>query len=63
MTLMQGKDNLFIEWSIPDMDEVVEIGIWTAGKKVTDYDGVFELPKQAITLLKRNGYDTSGVEA
>jgi len=61
MTLREGKENLFIEWEISDLDEVVEIGIFTKGKKVYDYDGVFELPKQAIALLKKSGLDVSEV--
>ena len=47
---------------IIDDEEVVEIGIWTKGNKVTDYDGVFELPKEAIKLLKKNKLNTFEVE-
>lgn len=41
-----------------DEDEV-GIGLWfSEGDKVlTDYDGVFELPQQAIELLEENGYN------
>lgn len=58
------KSNFCIEWEVGTGDdvEIVEIGIWTEGKKVTDYDGLFELPKEAIQLLKDNGYDTAEVE-
>jgi hypothetical protein len=42
--------------------ETTEIGIWAEGTRITDYDGVFELPKQAITLLKNSGYYTGDVE-
>lgn len=38
-----------------------EIGIWTAGKKVIEYDGVFELPKEAVQLLNEYGLDTKEV--
>jgi hypothetical protein len=39
-----------------DMDETV-IGLWFNGnKELEDYDGVYELPKEAIQLLKDNGY-------
>jgi hypothetical protein len=61
MTLHRvDADQYLIEWENPV--QYVEIGIWTKGKKVTDYDGVFELPKQALTLLKRNGFNTKEVE-
>ena len=44
-----------IEWDIPGADEVVHYGIWTEHKVVTDYDGGFSLPMQAIQLLRDNG--------
>lgn len=48
-----------IEWDIPDIEETHEIGLWCehseGGRVLYDYDGVFSLPKQAITLLMRNG--------
>ena len=38
-------------------DETV-IGLWFNGNsELSDYDGVYELPKEAIQLLKLNGYD------
>lgn len=40
-------------------EDSVGIGIWTRDKVVTDYDGVFELSKQAIQLLNDYGLDTS----
>jgi len=56
-----------IEWeyTLADGDGDCEgIGLWFSDgdKKLTDYDGVFELPKEAIELLKENGYDCSYVE-
>lgn len=65
MTLYQGDSHLFIEWIVGTENnpvEVEEIGIWTAGMKVADYDGVFELPKEAVELLKEYGLDTSEVD-
>lgn len=44
-----------IEWDIPSLDDVEEIGIWTENNVLTDYDGVFSLPKEAIQLLRDNG--------
>jgi hypothetical protein len=57
-------DYYFIEWDIPTLEEVENIGIWCEdGTKVLrDYDGVFELPEQAIELLKENGFDTEYAE-
>jgi hypothetical protein len=36
----------------------VGIGLWFDNNKtLTDYDGVFEIPKQAIELLVENGFN------
>lgn len=43
-------------------DDGVVIGIWTDNRKVTDYDGVFELPVEAVAMLRLLGLDTSEVE-
>lgn len=41
-------------------DEYGEIGgLWFEGKKLTDYDGCFDMPKNVITLLTTLGYDCS----
>lgn len=44
-----------IEWEIPDLDEVYHIGLWLEGGELIDYDSVFSLPAEAITLLEANG--------
>ena len=55
----------FIEWDVPTLEETVEIGLKMETEfntmtgtsytmVLTDYDGVFSLPKQAIELLERN---------
>ena len=31
-------------------------GLWFEGKRLIDYDGVFELPQQVIKELEANGY-------
>lgn len=57
-----GKGQAGIEWDIPSMDTGAGIGIWyDSGKRVTDYDGVFELNHFAVLLLESNGYDCSEV--
>jgi hypothetical protein len=61
MTLKPIKRQFVIEWIIGE-DDIHEIGILVEENKVTDFDGVFELPKEAIELLKENGFDTSEVE-
>jgi hypothetical protein len=63
MDLYFYKDNTgFIEWDIPDLDMTEGIGlvfeITPEGKRVlTDYDGVFALPDQAMDLLEKHGVD------
>lgn len=57
MSLMKVKDNQYvIEWEVGDDIAFEEIGIWTHGKEVVDYDGVFDLPKQAEQLLREHGF-------
>lgn len=36
-------------------------GLWFDGKALTDYDGVFELPRQVVTALQGAGYDMTYV--
>lgn len=51
-----GKHGL-IEWDIPSIEETEHIGVWFDDDNVlTDYDGVFDLPLQAIILLEHLGY-------
>ena len=55
----------FIEWDIPSLESTEQIGIYLEDavfegskyKKATlsDYDGVFSLPKEAIELLRKVG--------
>jgi len=44
------------------VDWYAEGGLWFEGLWVTDYDGVFSLPRGVIELLKENGYNTEEVE-
>jgi len=64
MKLHHIESSYLIEWIVGEgvYEEIVEIGIWVKDKKVVEYDGVFELPKEAIQLLKDEGFDTSEVE-
>lgn len=69
MTLYVSEDgtegSINWEYELEDDEEAgegVDIGLWFDGMNVTGYDGVFELPKQAIELLKENGYNTDEVE-
>ena len=62
MELFINEDttNIFIEWDIPEAEETVLIGIWIDNDdNLIDYDGVFELPKQAIELLRKNNIKVS----
>jgi hypothetical protein len=64
MELFHVSENRYcIEWDIPTLDETYNIGIWVEDgtKTVTEYDGVFELPEQAVKLLQNNGFNTDDV--
>lgn len=57
MTLHEPKDSdPYITWDIPefDMEECIHLKFY--GKRLADYSGVFELPPQAIKLIRQNGY-------
>lgn len=45
-----------IEWNVPELDFYAEIGLEFDGQELVDYDGVFELPKEAIKLIRKAGY-------
>ena len=62
MTLQRVGNNLMIEWVVGDELDYAEIGVYTVGKDVTDCDGVFEMPKEAIELLKECGFNTKELE-
>ena len=65
MELHFENDNTgFIEWDIPSLERTEYIGLWFEidehGKRtLSDYDGVFSLPSEAIELLRKHGIDPS----
>ncbi len=53
-------DCFFIEWDLPSIEETLTISLrFDEGNNLTDYDGVFELPIQAVTLLRKSGFHVS----
>jgi len=65
MLLYQNEsspDEFLIEWRDSEGTLMQEMGIWTKDNKVTEYDGCFSLPIQAIDLLQEHSFDTSEVE-
>lgn len=56
-----GPNHYEIEWvfspvNSPDDEDVEHIGLTFDGKTLTDYDGVFELPKEAVKLIRKAGF-------
>ena len=50
----------YIEWDIPDIQTTENIGIWVdSDGELTDYDGVFSLPAEAVKLLRDNNIKVS----
>jgi|TARA_R110000851_G_scaffold315600_1_gene478228 hypothetical protein len=49
-----------IEWCVHDIEgdlvEHADIGLEFDGKSLEGYDGVFELPIEAIKLIRKSGY-------
>jgi hypothetical protein len=55
-----GAGHGMIEWNIPTLDRTEHIGLfWDNDKNLTDYDGVFSLPPEAITFLEANEFKVS----
>ena len=64
MTLyLRDEGHGLIEWEAGDDGEGATIGLLFEGRRVADYDGVFELPMQAVKLLEAAGYDAAEVVA
>jgi len=40
-------------------DHYADIGLSFEGKALSDYDGVFELPSEVITMLRESGFTVS----
>lgn len=63
MTLYLNDDKLngCIDWEIDYADgdgDTVSIGLWFNDKgELTDYDGVFSLPNEAISFLETRGFN------
>ncbi len=54
-----GLGSYLIEWEIEELNMVEHIGIfcYETDKIISDYDGVFEVPEEAIKFLKEQGFD------
>lgn len=50
-----------VEWLVMELDMVEHIGIfcYQDDKVISDYDGVFEVPKEVIKFLQEQGFDCS----
>lgn len=48
-----------IEWDVPDLETTEHIGIEFWDDEIQGYDGVFELPQQAIEFLEKVGFKVS----
>ena len=57
--LTEDKTRGFIEWDVADLQELTEIGLrfelYGDDMVLTDYDGVFSLPAEAIKMLEETG--------
>ena len=56
MTLYAERARYVIEWDIPGLEDTEHIGLTFEGKTLTDYDGVFSLPKEAVAFLREQGF-------
>jgi len=58
MELFRDSNNKpsFIEWIVNGGEYVEGIGLVFEGKTLVDYDGVFDLPKEAVLLIRKAGF-------
>ena len=56
MILYAGPNSYMIEWDIPALETCEHIGLTFEHKTLTDYDGVFSLPREAIKFLRKQGF-------
>jgi hypothetical protein len=56
MELYRHSGEHFIEWVILTADYVTNIGLTIINNTLEDYDGIYNLPKPAIELLKEAGF-------
>ena len=58
MELFTDDDNVpsMIEWDVEELEITEHIGLWFEGKELVGYDGVFELPTEAVKLIRKGGY-------
>ena len=56
--MRQDPGQAWIEWDSPDVDEYAEIGLTfdPGTRELLDYDGVFQLPPQAVEMLTEYGF-------
>ncbi|MBV9241409.1 MAG: hypothetical protein JO314_05305 [Acidobacteria bacterium] len=47
----------FVDGEFEGVEETHQIFLFFDGQRVTNFDGVFELPEEAIELLESNGFD------
>ncbi len=58
--ILEKPECYLIEWDIPAMEETLHINIVVDDdNNLIDYDGVFELPNEAIELLEANNIKIS----
>jgi hypothetical protein len=53
--LSEDRTTGTIEWCVQDY--VTHIGVWFDGDELSDYDGVYEIPAQALDLLEMAGFN------
>ncbi len=58
MELFTDDENIpsMIEWYVEELERTEHIGLWFEGKELVDYDGVFELPTEAVKLIRKAKY-------
>jgi hypothetical protein len=56
MTLYADGSHYFIEWDVPAIETTEHIGLRFEHKTLTDYDGVFSLPREAVAFIRAQGF-------
>jgi hypothetical protein len=58
MTLFVDGNWGVIEWEVEDVG-IESIGLYFKGKALDNYDGVYSIPKEAVEMLRENGFTVS----
>lgn len=61
-TLYNFEDPEYYYFEHNELGDECGGGLWFEGRELIDYDGVYALPREVVSMLKDLGFDVSYVE-